>query len=219
MKISVLTPSIRPKGLEITQQSLKEQTFDSFEWLIEINYSGTHDLNASYNRMLKRAKGELIVSLQDYIKVAPSYLQKMWDAYKDNPNTFFTAPVGKVENLDFKPPAKWDWRAYTDGKNEKYMPAQWDCWEIDSGACPKDLIFAIGGFDEELDKDWSCDNLNVGKRASLAGYKFMNIFGNPAIAYDHDAFITHPFRKNFKPIFNDMRMKEFEKGLKIDYLH
>jgi hypothetical protein len=209
VKISVLTPSIRPKGLEVTRQCLLEQSFTDFEWLVEINWTGKHDLNASYNRMLKRAKGELIVSLQDFIKVTPLYLQKFWDSYQLNPKTFITAPVGKVE---YKGNAKWDWRAYEDAKPD------WDCWEIDSACAPIEALRAIGGFDEEIDGYWSCDNVNVGKRAKLAGYKFMNLFNNPALAYDHDAFSEHPFRKDFKPIFNDMRMKEFENGLKIDFL-
>ena len=66
-KISVITPTIRPAGLAILRKCLLEQTFTSFEWLVDINYTGKHDLNASYNRLIKRAKGELIVSLQDYI--------------------------------------------------------------------------------------------------------------------------------------------------------
>lgn len=213
MKISVLTPSIRPAGLEYTRAALMQQTFKDFEWLVDINWTGTHDLNAAYNRLLRRAKGELIVSLQDYITVRPDYLQRFWEAYQEHPDTFFTAPVGKVDNLEFKPPAKWDWRAYQDAKPD------WKCWEIDSGAAPRAALFEIGGFDEELDRDWSCDNLNVGCRANLAGYRFANLFDNPAIAYDHDAHIPHPFRDNFRPIFNDLRMKDFEAGLKIDFLH
>jgi hypothetical protein len=124
-----------------------------------------------------------------------------------------------VDNLKYEGDAKWDWRAWTNGEQDpKVMPAKWDCWEIDSGSAPKTALFTIGGFDEELDHHWSCDNLNVGKRAQLAGFKFMNLFSNPALAYDHDAFMEHPFRKKFKPIFNKLRMDDFENGLKIDYL-
>lgn len=213
MKISVLTPSIRPEGLAITQKCLEKQTFQDFEWIQAVSLRNRgHDLNWTYNDMLKRAKGTLIVSLQDYISVPPDYLEKFWNEHEKHPRGFITAPVGKVENLDFKPPAKWDWRAYEDAK------PKWDCWEIDSGCAPKSALFEIGGFDEELDLFWSCDNVNVGYRAMLAGYEFYNLFSNPAIAYDHDAFIEHPFRKQFKPSFNKRRMEDFEKGLKINYL-
>ena len=101
MKISVLTPSIRPAGLEILQKSLKNQSFKDFEWIQDIGLGDKHDLNQAWNRMLKRAKGELIVFYQDYIKIEPDGLQKFWDAYQANPKTMFTAPVGKSQNLNF----------------------------------------------------------------------------------------------------------------------
>lgn len=211
MKISVLTPSIRPEGLKVLQQSLATQTFSDFEWLVEIGIPERgHDLNHAYNRMLKRSRGDMIVSVQDFIKAPPDYLEKWWKAF--DPQTFLTAPVGKVDNLDFKGPAKWDWRAYEDAKPE------WNMWEIDSGAAPRAALFEIGGFDEELDNYWSCDNLNVGKRAQLAGYKFAHVFSNPVLVYDHDAFLPHPFRKAWQPLFNDARMRSFEMGEKINYL-
>ena len=34
MKISVITPSIRPEGLKILQECLAQQTFKDFEWLV-----------------------------------------------------------------------------------------------------------------------------------------------------------------------------------------
>lgn len=216
IKISVLTPSIRPEGLEITRKCLAEQTFKDFEWLVEIGY-GKHDLNASYNRMLKRAKGELIVSLQDWIKVEPDYLEHFWAAYIEHPDTFWTSPVGKVKEKDFTGEIKWDWRNHNP-ENKMCGEISWDRWEIDSGAAPKKALFDIGGFDEELDNFWSSDNVNVGCRADLAGYKFRNLFSNPALAFDHDAFSEHPFRKDYKPIFNNIRMDEFREGLKINYL-
>ncbi len=220
IKISVLTPSIRPEGLKVVQESLAKQSFKDFEWLVEVGVPGQgHDLNAAYNRMLKRAKGELIVSVQDYINMPADYLQKFWDAYQKHPKTFFTAPVGKVDNLDFKGSIKWDWRSRTEGNVPMdIVDSRWDCWEIDSGCAPLSALKEIGGFDEELDLHWSCDNVNVGCRADLAGYTFKNLVHNPVIAYDHDAHIPHPFRANFKPIFNNMRMDEFRQGLKINYL-
>lgn len=214
MKISIITPSIRPEGLKITQQCLAEQTLQDFEWLTEISIPERgHDLNKAYNRAIKRAQGDLIVSLQDFIKVTPMYLEKFWNAYKEFPKTFFTAPVGKTSDINYTESPRWDWRAYSDAK------PLWNCWEIDSGACPKAALFEVGGFDEELDGHWSGDNVNVGYRAYLAGYKFMNLFNNPAIAYDHDAFQEHPFRKDFDPQFAAERMGLFTSGEKVDYLH
>lgn len=217
MKISVLTPTIRPKGLEITQECLKQQTCKDFEWLIEVGY-GKHDLNAAYNRMLKRAQGELIVSVQDYIKFPPDYLEKMWKAYKENPDCFITTPVGKVRRLNFSTKGvatKWDWRAYRNSDSETIRDIEWNCWEIDSGGAPLTALKQIGGFDEALDGVWSGDNVNVGKRAQLAGYKFKCLFDNPVLAYDHDEFIVHPFRDTFDGRLNTKRMAMFEGGMKI----
>lgn len=215
MKISVITCSIRPEGLKIVQESLANQTFPAyeFEWLVELGIPQQgHDLNAAYNRALKRAKGELIISLQDYIKAPPTYLQKFWDAYQKDKNVFYTAPVGKVDNLEYTGPIKWDWRAYADAKPD------WRCWEIDSACAPLVALKKIGGFDEELDGHWSSDNVSVGFRASLAGYTFGNLFENPVLAYDHDAHMPHPFRDRFDPEFNAKRMKLFAEGLTIDFL-
>jgi len=211
-KISVICPTIRPAGLDIVYQSLKEQTFKDFEFLVDINVSGIHDFNKACNRLIKRAKGKLIVSIQDYIKVSPDALQSLWEAYQSNPDTFFTCPVGKVDNLEYKGNPKWDWRINKD------TPVDWRMWEIDFGACPREALYKIGGFDEEIDGYWSMDNVNVGYRAELAGYKFKCLYDIKAIAYDHDSFIEHPFRKDYNPIFCNMRIDEFKMGLKIDYL-
>lgn len=218
IKISVITPTIRCEGLDIIQKCLAQQTFKDFEWLVEIGLKQEHDLNKAFNKMLRRAKGELVVFLEDYTSVPPDYLEKWWNAYQQYPDTFFTAPLGKVDNLDYAPPANWDWRAWKHKPEDgEFLPCDWNCWEIDNGACPLKAIKEIGGFDEELDRYWSCDNVNVGCRAQLAGYKFMNYFGNPAIAYDHDAFIKHPFREKFNPTFNNERMNQFRQGLKLHF--
>jgi len=214
MKISIITPSIRPAGLEITKKCLGEQTFhrESFEWLVDINYTNEHDLNQAFNRLLKRSKGELIVILQDYIKIQPDALQRLWEAYEKDKRTFYTCPVGKVSNLDYSGEPKWDWRTT---RNE---PLDFTLWEADFACAPKEALFKIGGFDEELDKYWSCDNINVGCRADIAGYKFGLLKDIRGVAYDHDAFIAHPFRSKYHPSFNNDRMLAFRAGIKIDYL-
>lgn len=217
MKISVVTPSIRPIGLDIVRTGLLKQTFTDFEWLTEVGL-GNHDLNAAYNRMLRRAKGELIVSLQDYMLIQPDYLQKFWDAHEKYPNAFITAPVGKVDNLNYSLPAIWDWRAARNDENATIRDCEWNCWEIDNGCAPLAALKEIGGFDEALDGTWSGDNVNVGKRALIAGYEFKCLFDNPVLAFDHDVFIKHPFRDSFNGTLNTKRMAMFEGGMKIDYL-
>lgn len=217
IKISVITPSIRPAGLEVMQFSLKRQTFKDFEWLTEIGLGTEHDLNAAFNRMIRRAKGELIVFYEDYTRILDDGLERFWRAYQENPDTLFTAPLGKVG--DWKDSPRWDWRAHKlPNESGDYTTCRWDTCELDWGAIPKKILYEIGGFDEQLDKYWSCDNVNIGCRADLAGYKFKTVFTNPAVAFDHDASMPHPFRENFKPSFNKDRMDAFNRGVKIDYL-
>lgn len=211
IKISVLTPSIRPEGLKYNQESLERQTFKDFEWLVELGIPGRgHDLNAAYNRMLRRAKGELIVSMQDYMKAPPDWLEKWWKAYQENPGTFMTAPHGKT--LDWVN-IEWDWRAYEDANKPSY-----DCWEIDNAAAPLEALKSIGGFDEELDRYWSSDNVNVAYRAYLNGFQFKNIFNNPVVSLNHDKIIPHPFREKYNPKFNRERMDTFKPGEKLNYI-
>lgn len=218
MKISVITPTIRPKGLEVIQECLSKQTFKDFEWLVEVGISGNgHDLNASFNRMLRRSRGQLIVFLEDYTKILDDGLERFWKAHQEHPNTLFTAPLGKVDNFGDKP--RWDWRAWKQKESQTdYTNCLPRCWEIDWGAAPREILFKIGGFDEEFDKHWSGDNVSVGVRADLAGYDFKCLFTNPAVAWDHDKHIAHPFRDKYDTSFINDRLDAYKAGLIVDYL-
>lgn len=217
-KVSVLSPTIRPIGLNIIQECLSRQSFKDFEWIVEVGIPGKgHDLNAAFNRMIKRSKGELIVFYEDYTKILDDGLERFWKAYQDHPNTLFTAPLGKVKEWGNKP--SWDWRAWKqDEKQTDYTNCLSRSWEIDWGAAPKEILYKIGGFDEELDKFWSGDNLSAGIRAEIAGYKFKCVFSNPAIAWDHDFHIKHPFREKFNTKFINDRLNAYKAGLTVDYL-
>lgn len=210
-KISVVTPSIRPKGLELVQQSLENQTFDEFEWLVEIGLpSRGNDLNKAYNRLIRRSSGELFVSVQDYIKLPQTFLEDCWKAYKENPNTFYTCPVGKTTNWE---EITWDWRPHPDSN------VNWQRWEIDAGFCPMKALYEIGGFDEALDEHtWTFDNVNVGLRAKHAGYEFDVLKDNKCVAYNHDAEFDHPFRDKMNPTFHNKRLDIIRKGQFKGYL-
>lgn len=204
-KISVLTPSIRPSGLEVTRTSLLNQTFKDFEWLTELNWTGKPDLNSAYNRMLKRAKGELIVSLQDNIEIAPDVLEKCWAYYQKHPERFVTFPVSQGE------PDKWDWR----NQGEERVCREMD-WEIDFGMAALKPLKEIGGFDEELEKlTWGYDNVNVGVRAVMAGYE---IWVNPEIKANGLPHERETFRDKQHAIFHAERLEEIRNGAKLSPL-
>ena len=219
IKISVICPTIRPRGLEIIQECLAKQTFQEFEFLVEVGIPERgHDLNAAFNRMIRRAKGELLVFWQDYVKAPDDALEKWWKAYQKHQDTLMTAPLGKVDNYGDKE-IRWDWRAWK--QNEKQTDFT-DClprsFEIDWGAAPKKAIYDIGGFDEEADFHWSGDNVLVAIRADMKGWKFACFFTNPAIVWDHDAHMKHPFRERYNTNFLNDRINAYKAGLEVDYL-
>lgn len=210
--VSIITPSIRCKGLEITQQCLKNQTFTDFEWLVEVGLGNKHDFNQAMNRMIKRANGDLIIILQDYIKVSDTFIEECYKVHNIHKSTLFTCPVGKVSNEEYTGDPKWDWR------NNPNSQMDWRMWEIDVGFCGKDVLYAVGGFDERLDEYWSMDNVSVGMRAGILGYKFDVLRETKCIAFDHDAVIAHPFRKDYKPAIINMIMEEYKDNPKLNYL-
>lgn len=199
-KISVVTPSIRPEGLKCIQEALARQTLQDFEWLVEISPIGRVDFNEVMNKMLRRAKGELIVSLQDWITIPDDGLEKFWKAHKEKEG-FYTSPVIKGGSQD--------WRI------DREEECEWNEWEIDWGAAPLKALKEIGGFDEELDKGWGFDNVNVGMRAELAGYKFYNIKDNIAKGYDHEKD-GHPYREKQDTMLHNKRLEYFKQGIKIE---
>jgi len=203
VKISVVTPTIRPQGLEVLADCLKKQTFKEFEWLVEINVSGETDFNNAMNKMIKRAQGSLIVSIQDYTRIPNDGLENMWKDYEDKP-AFYTYPLSK-QMADGS--IKTDWRTHREEKKCNFME-----WEIDCGSAPKKWLINIGGFDEYLDEYWGFDNVNVGLRADKEGYPILLSHSTEALALDHDSFMEHPFREKRNPEFHNKRLDDIRKG-------
>ncbi len=209
--ISVVTPTIRPEGLSVVQEALQKQTYQDFEWLVEVGLPKRgHDLNAAYNRMLRRATGTYIVSLQDWIIPNENGLQIFLDALEAD-KRFYTAPVGltSLRNPDESDRAfDYDWRKHRSSTDT----VTWNEWEIDWAAAPLEALKQIGGFDEALDAHWSSDNVNVGYRAQLHGYQFGNLPENIAYGIKHDELSEHPFRAKYNPDFNNERMERIKLG-------
>lgn len=188
MKISVLTPSIRSEGLKIVEETLLTQGFSDFQWLYRLSAPrGKPDLCHVYNEMMREATGELVVSLQDYTKVSPDFLERVWKKYQQFPDTAFTFPLGKT--IDWKN-VEWDWRKHReiDDQIEFYQ------WEADAASCPSKFIREVGGWDEDYDSGWSYDNVDIACRMNEIGLKFRVDPTIEAVAWDHDKFIPHPFR-------------------------
>lgn len=173
------------------------------EWLVEINVSGQTDFNQAMNKMIARAKGDWIVSVQDYIAIpdnALEYISQLEPA-------FYTFPIGKVLSDEDSP--RWDWRA------AESRPINFMEWEICFGAAPRQALIDIGGFDEQLDQAWGFDNVNVGYRAYKAGYKMLCDNTIKAIAFDHDAVMSHPLKDRRDPALHNKRLADFDRGEKV----
>ena len=213
-KISVITPTIRVEGLKVVHDSLLNQTFDSWEWLIEVGNGKEMTLNKDMNKMLRRAKGELIISLQDYIKIPNKVgLESFWNYYQSDKKRLVTSPVGKT--LDWEN-VEWDWRA--NGVPRKIEPPE---LELDWAAIPLQAFYDVGGFDEDFDRGWSWDNVNLSLRMKEAGYSFMVNPCNRVMAYDHDKVIEHPFRDKIpnNDVLSEIKRDDIEKGnWKLEYL-
>lgn len=187
-KITVITPSVRKEGLKILEKSLKKQTFKDFEWLIGSPFNpeikgavwvvddfkgGAWTLNRIYNKLLKKAKGELIVSYQDYIWITPLGLEKFWVAYKKTGGCI--TGVGHIYS-DLDELGKPVNRVWTDPRVRDDQGSFYECypqdWELNWCCAPRKAFFDIGGFDEEMDKFYGMDNVDIARRLDKAGYKF-----------------------------------------------
>lgn len=183
--ISVLTPSIRPEFLNITQECLEKQTFTDFEWLTEIGLRNRgFMLPSDLNKMLKRAKGDRIVMLQDCIKIGDNALELI----NQLPNEMYTFPVGQVMDFDEEP--EWDWRK---DYKEEFLPGA-EYWEADFASAPLSVFFEVGGYDERFNGGWSWDNVEIAYRIEKTGRRFYSeqILG---VALRHDRIRENPFRE------------------------
>lgn len=185
-KISIITPSIRPEFLDITQECLEKQTFQDFEWVVEIGLRNRgYTLPSDWNKLISRCKGDIIVMIQDCIRVDDDFLEKV--SKLDFNKKAYTFPVSKVMKWGDEPSK--DWRSFFESR--AIQPHQ---WETDLAAAPRDLFYTVGGFDEEFDKGWSWENVEIAHRASFAGYSFDVIQDMGGIALDHDRIKPNPFR-------------------------
>jgi glycosyltransferase involved in cell wall biosynthesis len=193
MKMTVITPSIRPKGLEVVFKTLQDQSFKEFEWLPRLSVPGPKsDLCYQMNRALEEAHGDLVVFLQDWIRIKPDGLERMWEKYKEDPNACWTAPVGKVKSMDEMNDVgpQWDWRVYWKHRED----VDFQRWEIDWGSAPRQALLLAGKFFPRYDEGFGWENVDLAYRMQKIGMRFKVDPDNKAIAFDHDAAAPHPYK-------------------------
>ncbi|MGH9150413.1 MAG: hypothetical protein ACRD0D_05280 [Acidimicrobiales bacterium] len=240
VSISVVTVTNRPGSIDVTWGALARQTFSDFEWILcdelyEWRRAEVHDyvndprlrhlrapvaggdlwnLNKSYNHALRHCRGELVVSLQDYIWAPPDGLERFWAVYRAHGPRVFVSGVGN----GYAPPAA----AHTGGKvsifASAYSPeaharrpalrtgldgrfsgsgrleaAGPTSWELNWGAAPLEAFYEIGGFHEGHDREFvSCDNLSVAYGAAARAYSFFLDQANECRLLDHRLVFDRP---------------------------
>jgi hypothetical protein len=212
-KISIITPSIRPKGLEIVNKALKRQTFTDFEWLTdtsgEKNEGDYWGVYKAYNRLVKRAKGSLIVTWQDYTSASPQCLEK-FNFYYDP--KLIVGAVGNKYTDD-----TWTVETWRDPRT-KDGDCPYNEIELNLSAFPKQAFYDVGGFDEDLDKYSSLCGLDVLFRLNQQGYKFRLDQTNKSFSLEHGRLPLWDEKTPFNGVWQD-KMKSYLDNPKLNYLH
>lgn len=185
--ITILTPSCRPEGLKLVAKALKQQTHKDFEWIVvspskpEVDCVWVQDvekqpgdywtLYKSQNKAIKQAKGDLVVSWQDYTYAKPDTLERFWRHYQTEPTTLVSAVGNKYTDTT------WTVMTWKDPRERSDILRFYECYpqDVEWNLCsvPLKAIFAVGGWDETLDKYSSLAGLDILIRLDkLGGWTF-----------------------------------------------
>ena len=200
--ISVLTPSIRPGGLDMVAKCLKRQTFTDWEWLVSSPYDPPeparqvgvtpkgdyhYALNRDWNKLYREVKGELIVNIVDLLWFPPDILEKFWVHYQENPKVLVTGighQYDQIENGKYEHKMWSDPRARTDqGSFYQIYPND---FEMCMASIPTKAVKDVGGLDEDYDYGAACSEKEMCLRMDKLGYQFYIDQGIEYRALHHD---------------------------------
>jgi hypothetical protein len=173
-------------------------------------------LSRADNLGFKNCEGELIVCLQDYIYIGSYGLEKFWDLHKKFNGKALLTGMGhqyklpSIEDITndkdlfsvfekpyTKKPDVMFWKDPRDWGVDAPRPAQPVEWELNWAAIPRDVIYDLGGMDEEYDKHgFAFDNTNIGERARMLGYEIWLDPTNECFGFDHDGWWPNPLKVN-----------------------
>lgn len=188
--ISVITPSVRPEGLLVVQKSLSRQTHKDFEWVVvsPFEYEGADvwlkdppkkegdfwQLCKAWNLAYSKAKGELIVNVQDMIWFPPDMLEKFWQHYRDNPRSLVTAVGDQYDSIDSRGvPENAVWQDPRKRSDQgTFYEINFPDMEMAVASVPKQAILDCGGLDEEYDKANGVQEKEMCMRLSHLDYTF-----------------------------------------------
>lgn len=207
--ISIITITARPKGVELVYSALKRQQFDmsKVEWIIGTPYPKKLNLeiiknstiikdprrigvfwnvNYQYNRCIEKARGELLISIQDYTYFCFNALAKFWQHYQNNKKAIVSGVGDKYTD------ETWTVKVWADPRQRDDQGSfyETDFCNIEGNFCaiPKQAIYDVGGFDAEADflgvgMDW----YGVLERIfDFGGYQFFLDQTNKSYSLPHD---------------------------------
>ena len=218
--ISVITPTVRPKGLALVSQALERQTFKDFEHIVQGREGKLGDnywtIYQDYNIAVRKAKGELIVSWQDFTYAKSDSLQKFWDHYQEDNKVIVTGVGNKYENDE------WIVQTWQDPRQRTDQGTYYGCFyndiELNFAAFPKAAIYEVGGFDERLDKYSSLCGLDVLDRLNIkGGWDFKIDQTNESFSLEHGRLPGWEENSPFKGAYDKIR-KEYLENPVLDYL-
>jgi glycosyltransferase involved in cell wall biosynthesis len=167
------------------------------------------------NDGFRACTGELIVCLQDYIWISPDALSKFWEAHKAYGGKILITgvgdqyaypgkdeivkPQGKVTVFERPYTRRPEDKCWADPRKRTDLGSFYACnapsWELNWAAIPKDMIFELGGMDEQYDyKGFAWDNVNIAQRAEMLGYVCYIDQTNECMGFDHDGWWPNPLK-------------------------
>lgn len=165
------------------------------------------------NEAFRECSGELIVCLQDYQWISPEGLEKYWYFYEKHPKALVTGvghhysdprPVnqdGKITVFQ-KPytsrPKNLSWEdPRVDPTRPSFSPAEPVEWEMSWCSIPRQVIYDIGGMDEQFDYEgFAWDNTYIAYKAKLNGSEIFLDQTNEVMGFDHDLWWPNPLKEN-----------------------
>lgn len=222
---TVLTVSKRTGWEHRAARQIRKQTVQPSEWIIVSECkdimptlldakvfqapktTNPSNLNQSLNYGLRKVKTKYVIFYQDFIDLPEDCFEKLMELA--DKHFFVTTCTPKYDGTD-------DTRYL--GLDEP-RPCRPEEWETNVALAPMVALRELGGFDEELDKGWSWDNVNVALRAEMLGYQFIIDESNRPTLIEHEqtsklAMETNGER-NEKII---KKIREGKKPLKLPYL-
>lgn len=190
--VSIVTPTVRPEGLALVAKALRRQTYKNYTWHIvtsqaqvlvdkyvgRVAYSYVQEpplqdgdiwnLNHAYNTVLRTLpRNSLVVSWQDWTYATPDALEKFVFHFQNEPKTLVTGVGNKYED------DTWMVQTWKDPRQRDDQGTFYPCFfnDIEFNFCsvPIEAFYAVGGFDEYLDKFYGMDGYSVVARLQMIG--------------------------------------------------